>query len=246
MSAIGILILILEIAFAIHAIKRDEWNWVFLIVFIPFIGCLLYFFFAIIPESRDANNSRHSSLSYRKGLESNRKLKKKLQAVNSNSSVGNYIGLAEELMSNGKTDDAIALYDKSLSGQYYGNPNLMLGLAKAYFKRHRFGETRDILDSLIKLNPDFRSLDGHLLYARTQEELENYTQAREEYEALIKYSSDVEVLCAYAVFLKKRGEDDSAKKYFKQILADVEKLSKEHKESKRKWVSVAKMELLNW
>jgi len=246
MPLFGLLLLIIEIVFATHAIKRDEWNWVFLILFIPFIGCILYLALVIIPESRYAHNSTRRALSYRDRASSTRKLKNRLSAVDSFSSVKQCLNLADELINKGMVEDTIKLYEKALTDQYNGNADLMLGLAKAYFRRQMYQEAKDTLDNLIKLNPDFRSLEGHLLYARTQEELENYPQAREEYEAILKYSSEVEALCAYAVFLRKRGEDDKSRKYFEQILQDTQALPRDIKDTKRKWISVAKMELQNW
>jgi hypothetical protein len=40
---------------------------------------------------------------------------------------------------------------------------------------------------LINKNPDFRSADGHLLYARTLEALGETLKAEEEYQALSSY-----------------------------------------------------------
>ena len=42
---------------------------------------------------------------------------------------------------------------------------LMLGLARAQFAKGDPVATRATLDDLIRLNPEFKSADGHLLYS---------------------------------------------------------------------------------
>ena len=74
---------------------------------------------------------------------------------------------AAELIRQGRPTDAIAVYRQALSGLYESDPNLLLGLAQAQFASGAFADARATLDSLIARNPDFRSPEGHLLYARS-------------------------------------------------------------------------------
>ena len=242
MPAIGFIILFVEIAFAIHAIKRDEWNWVFLILFIPLIGCLLYAILVLMPEAKLTRGGAGVFPGRKRGTGRS----KKFSVVKSSSSVDALIKSAQQYVQDNNAGRAIAIYKESLSGQFAGNPRLMLELAKAYFKQHRFSEVRDTLDELIKVNPDFRSTEGHLLYARAQEALGNIGKAHAEYQALIQYSSDLPVLCAYAVFLNKQNESQQAKPYLERILADADLMSRQEKESNRKWINAARHELRKW
>jgi len=246
MPALGLLIILVEIAFAIHAIKRDEWNWVFLILFIPFIGCILYAVMVVVPESRDANRSRVTVLSTGRVKEQHPGLKKKLNAINSSTGVDETIGLAEQLLQHNSPEQAIVLLQQTLSEQGDSNPLVMLWLAKAYFKGQKFQETRQTLEELIRINPDFRSAEGHLLYARVLEQLDCYQEAEHEYEALIQYNPALDVRCTYAVFLKKKGDDEKAKRFFEQILQEGNELSMKDENHYRKWIKVAKMELASW
>ncbi len=65
--------------------------------------------------------------------------------------------------------EAIEEYRRTLQGLYEHDPNLMLGLARAQFGARQPAEARATLDALIQHNPEFRSADGHLLYARALE-----------------------------------------------------------------------------
>lgn len=49
-SGIGLLTIILQIAFAVHAARRGQYFWIFLIIFVPVLGCLIYFLAVFLPE----------------------------------------------------------------------------------------------------------------------------------------------------------------------------------------------------
>ncbi len=70
---------------------------------------------------------------------------------------------AEELERHGKYDEAIAQFRAALTGLYEHDPNLMLGVARAQFAKGDAVASRATLDELIRLNPDFKSPEGHLL-----------------------------------------------------------------------------------
>ncbi len=73
-----------------------------------------------------------------------------------------------------------------MTGIYSHEPLLMLGLAKAQFAKGQIGETRQTLDELIANNPDFKSPEGHLLYARALQGEGNVDKALSEYKALVE------------------------------------------------------------
>ena len=49
------------------------------------------------------------------------------------------------------------------------DPHLLLELATAYFAADQFTQSKTTLETLIEKNPDFKSHEGHLLYARSLE-----------------------------------------------------------------------------
>src|SRR4029453_19350337 len=89
-----------------------------------------------------------------------------------------------ELIKQGRHEDAIAEFRKALTGLYEHDPNLMLGVPRAQFEKGDASAARATLDDLIRLNPDFRSPEGHLLYARSLETEGNFAKALEEYKTL--------------------------------------------------------------
>ena len=115
--------------------------------------------------------------------------------------------LARELCEAGRYDEAIGHYQKSLTGLYERDPDLMLGLAQAQFGKGDYANSRQTLDDLILHNPEFKSPDGHLLYARANEELGDMDKAVEEYQAVAAYYAGAEAKTRFATLLEKTAPD---------------------------------------
>ncbi len=105
------------------------------------------------------------------------------------------------------------------TGLYESDPNLMLGLARAQFAAGAFSDARATLDSLIGHNPEFRSPDGHLLYARALEAEGNLRQGAG------RVCSAAQILlpapkhrCVYAQLLRAAGRNDEARRVLKELL----------------------------
>ena len=110
---------------------------------------------------------------------------------------------ADELIRQARYDEAIAEYRQALTGLYEHDPNLMLGLARAQFGKGDATAARTTLDELIRLNPDFKSPEGHLLYARALETEGSVERALEEYRVLAPYYPGAEAAARYAQLLQR-------------------------------------------
>ena len=76
---------------------------------------------------------------------------------------------ADELVRLGRAAEALPIYQTCLTGVFADDPKLLLGYAHAQFAAGDPAAARRTLDDLIQKNPDFKSADGHLLYARAVE-----------------------------------------------------------------------------
>jgi hypothetical protein len=73
----------------------------------------------------------------------------------------------------------------------------MLGLARALFALGDAHETQVTLERLREANPGYASPDGHLLYARSQEQQGKADAALYEYAALVPYYPGQEARARY-------------------------------------------------
>ena len=150
---------------------------------------------------------------------------------------------ADELFATGKYREAIENYRAALTGLYEHDPHLMLGLARAQFAAEDPAGARATLDELIAKNPDFKSPDGHLLYARALEAEGDLEKAADEYDALSGYYGGAEARYRQAMLLKKMGQKDRARELLQKLLDDAELTTRHSRRLQKERLDLAKREL---
>lgn len=244
MPILAILIIVLQVIFIVHAIRRGHGiMWVLIILMFPLIGILVYLFIIFIPEMRNSHVTTRAASKIKKTLNPKGELRQHTQSLEISDTVENKLRLAEELLSQGMKDDAVHMYEQCRNGIFKDDPGVLLGLAGAYFATGAFHKVIDTLDHLMASNPDYKSQDGHLLYARAKESLGDSTAAIEEYEALSAYYSGAEAKCRYAQLLKQQGSHEQAEKLFREIITTAERSSRHHRKLQKEWIAIANKEI---
>ena len=146
---------------------------------------------------------------------------------------------AEELTRHGRYDEAIAQYREALTGLYEHDPNLLLGVAQAQFAKGDAVAARTTLDDLIRLNPDFRSPQGHLLYAQALEGEGNFQKALEEYQILAPSYPGAEAAVRYAQLLKSQGRREEAQKVARELLEQARIAPAHYRKAQKSWLDAA-------
>ncbi|HUA90048.1 MAG TPA: tetratricopeptide repeat protein, partial [Steroidobacteraceae bacterium] len=122
---------------------------------------------------------------------------------------------------------------------YEHDPNLMLGVAQAQFGKGDATAARSTLDELIRLNPDFRSPAGHLLYARALEGEGNVAKALEEYRIVAGSFPGAEAAVRYAQLLKAQGQTDEARRVARELLQQARIAPGHYRRAQREWLEAA-------
>jgi hypothetical protein len=146
---------------------------------------------------------------------------------------------AEELERHGKHDEAIAQYRSALTGLYEHDPNLMLGVARSQFAKGDPVAARTTLDELIRMNPDFKSPEGHLLYARALEGEGNFEKSLEEYRVLAPSYPGAEAAVRYAQLLQSQGRREDAQKVARELLEQARIAPAHYRKAQRSWLDAA-------
>jgi hypothetical protein len=148
--------------------------------------------------------------------------------------------LAGELVASGRFDEAIRHYEEALKGLYEHDPDLLLGLAQAQFGHGEFSKAQATLNTLIEHNPDFRSQDGHLIYARSAEECGDLEKAEEEYKAVATYYSGAEAEIRYARLLEKVGKASEALPVYQDVVTAAELAPRHYRKAQKAWIAEAR------
>ena len=180
-----LLILAVQIGLAVHVARTGRsLYWIMIIVFVPVVGAVAYLIAELLPEMRNNPRAqravRRAAAIAAPGAE-RRRLEEKLLVADT---IRNRAALAEVCLRNGAFDRAAGLYASCLTGVHGTDPDLLLGLARAHSGLGKHAACRRSLDELIAANPDYKSPEGHLLYAATLEALGEHDAAMAEYDVL--------------------------------------------------------------
>lgn len=238
MPAIGLSVII-QIALIVHALKTGKpYYWVF-IIFIPGIGPIVYFLVELLPELLGSRQGRSAVRGIQKTLNPGADLRQRQKEHKMSGSVDATRHLASELLESGKYEEAIEHYDNSLTGLYENDPDLLLGLATAQFQHDQFNDAKNTLDRLKEHNPDYKSADGHLIYARAVEACGDLEMAREEYAAVVEYYAGAEARVRYGTFLESQGDKTEALAQYDEILTAADLAPHHYRKAQSKWIGEA-------
>jgi hypothetical protein len=244
MSLIFILSLAVQAGLIVHVIKTGRNTlWIWAIALLPAAGSAAYVAVEILPEMFRGRTARRTRAGVQRMIDPNRDLRRAAAEVEISGNVDARRRLAEELFERGQFTEAVAVYQAGLRGIFEHDPTLLLGLAQAEFAANDFAGARAALERLIQHNPEFKSADGHLLYARTLESLDALDEAEHEYAAVAPAYPGAEARLRYALLLKRRGKAEEARRIFKDLL-DGAKLGPPHyRRAQAQWLDRARREI---
>lgn len=236
-----------SVACIVHAIRTHQtttWIWVLAVLFaFPFIGPLVYFCAIILPDLMGSRSGRRAVRGLRDTLNPEADLRRLENDVKVTGDVGSRQRYADELVRLGRAREAVDVYKSCLTGLFADDPKLLLGYARSLFAAGDAADARRTLDDLIAKNPDFKSAEGHLLYARALESEGDFEKALSEYATLAGYFPGAEASVRYAKLLKRQGRDDQARQVLEGLLERAKYAPAHYKRAQREWLDEAAAEL---
>jgi len=233
-----------SIPLIIHCIRTGRNTvWVFVMLSLPLIGSAAYFFVEIFPELRSSRTSQRAMRGLRNTLNPEGSLRQAENAMKVSGTVAARQKYADELVRMGRAAEAVPIYQNCLTGVFAEDPKLLLGYAHAQFAAGEPAAARATLDELIRKNPEFRSPDGHLLYARALEGEGNDEKALSEYATLAEYYPGAEAGVRYAKLLKRLGQGPLARQTLQALLERARLAPAHYRKAQRDWLDEAASEL---
>jgi hypothetical protein len=237
---IGILSIAIQVLLVVHCIKTGRNTiWIWVLVLLPVAGPVAYVAVEMLPELLGGRTARRAARGVKKVLDPQADLRRYESEAKVGGNVASFQRYGEELTRQGRYDEAIEQFRRALTGLYEHDPNLMLGIASAQFEKGDAPGARQTLDDLIRLNPDFRSPQGHLLYARALEGEGNVEKAIEEYKVIAHSFPGAEAAARYAQLLMAQGQQDEAKKVAQEMLEAARIAPGHYRRAQKEWLDVA-------
>lgn len=235
------LLTIIQVVLIVHVIKTGRnFLWIWVLLLLPAgIGGLAYVAVEILPELFRSRTAQRTARGFKRALDPGAELRRYESEVRVAGNVASRQRYAEELIRHQRYDEAISQYREALTGLYEHDPNLMLGLAQAQFAKGEAAAARATLDELIRLNPQFRSPAGHLLYARALAAEGDMAKALEEYRVLAPSYPGAEAAVRYAQLLDAQGRREEAQRVARELLEQARIAPGHYRRAQRAWLDAA-------
>lgn len=240
----------ISLGLIVHCIKTGRNTiWVYVLVVlmtvVPFVGPAVYVAAEILPGLLGSRGSQRAMRGLRTTLDPEGNLRRFENEMKVTGNVAARQRYADELVKLGRAAEALPIYQTCLTGVFADDPKLLLGYAQAQFAAGDAAGTRRTLDDLIQKNPDFKSADGHLLYARALEAEGDAEKALSEYATLAEYYPGAEAGVRYARLLIRSDQRPLAQQTLKALLDRARFAPAHYRKAQREWLDEAHRELQN-
>lgn len=224
MDIAGLVILLVQIGIAVHALRtgRPLW-WLAVILFFPLLGALIYFLVEILPELRASRAIRGFGGDIVKSVVPNAELHRRAEELAVCGSVQNKLALALECASRGHFDEAIKLYESAREGPFAEAPDLLLGLARVRFHNGEPQAARLLLEQIAAAHPDYYPQDVAILKARAADAAGDPETALHELAAMLDRSVGLEARFRYGEILARIGKTQEARSELKNVVTHARK-----------------------
>jgi hypothetical protein len=228
---------IVAMFFAHHALRtgQDKY-WLWLLFAFPVVGTLAYAFFVFLPDLRGTPQGRQLVRGAQKLLDPTRELRAAQEALDVAATADNRLRLAEALLESGRASEAVVQYQAALVGVHAGDPMIRVRLAHALVDAGQPQAAREDLEALIKQHPNFKSPEGHLVYARALAALDERAKARDEFEVLSGYFAGLEARARYAEALLAWGDGARLRDLLAETTKTIKRMPGAARDINREWI----------
>lgn len=231
----GSAIVIFQIVCIVHAVRNNNASWIWIILFFPFVGCIVY----LATEARGVGRSgRKLAGTLADVVQPSRRLVQLRAQLEHAPTVNNRLALAEELVRHKQYEEALQLYETS--GTHKDDPEVLKQRTIALFEMGNAAAAKETLEHLFEVQPRDRSPAMRLLYARIIEALGDIDAALEAYEAARPGAIGDETRCRHAGALEKAGRTDDALAIYNRIVKEAGQADGRYRKENREWIQTAK------
>lgn len=240
MHILALLELAAQIYCIVHCIQRRKSTWwVFLILFVPVIGCIVYFITEIRPDQQrgySRGTANANPLRYRPARQDISRLRQEIEFSNT---VQNKENLADALCLQGDYAEAVNIYQSCLQGFNDKDLGILYKLAEAAFAADDYDTSLQALHKIRALS-DYRASKVRLLLARNYAGLGQHDKAREAFLQALEKHSDLEIPYRYAEYLYTQQDLPAAMSQLTFIEQTVSRMPRHAQKLNKTWIQSAR------
>jgi hypothetical protein len=209
----------------------------------PVMGCLLYYFIEVFPNSRESRSAERAVRAITRALDPDKELRARVADVETCGSVENRMALARECLEHRMYEEAAALYRSCLSGVYENDPNIRYGLAAALLSAGEYSQALELARTLRANHPTYRHADVGLLIARALEGANRLDEALSELKILADTYPGEEGRWRYGALLDRLGRRQDAIAVFRRMVRNAERMPTTYCDAQKEWLAAAREKL---
>lgn len=234
-------VVVLQIICIVHLLRSGRnREWLYLLIFLPFIGSLIYIVNEILPSMRASCAGPGSG----RGLFAGSRIRELEKALRLADTDTNRLQLAAAQADAGNFESAMQLTRSCLKGTYAENPGMMQDMARYSFGAGNYAESIAWFDKVHAVS-DRRigKPENELLYARALEAAGQPDAAMDAYRYVIRMHHSLEARYRYGLMLLAQGQAEEARRLFQAVLDDREHQPPHVRRQAAEWIRGAKAAL---
>lgn len=231
---------VLQIICILHALKTNRRDWIYLLIFLPGVGCIIYIIREILPGLNQLGVNATTVKSFFPTARI-KELERNLKIADTDA---NRLRLAEEYARQQNFEKAIELTQSCMTGIYAKNADMMLNMARYTFGAARYTQSLDWFNKFLQEKKNkFERPEDELLYARALYQSGDIISAEAAYKQIIRVHHSMEARYHYGILLKENDRKEEARKEFSTVLEERNLHPKHVRRLNTKWVSTSRKEL---
>jgi hypothetical protein len=240
----GAAIVIFQIVCIVHAVRTDRTSWIWIILFFPLVGSIIYLASEVRGGGRVGRGAgRRLAGQIVDVVQPSRKLQQLRAQLEHAPTVENRLALAEECVRHKRYDEALEHYDGASAGVHKDDPEVLKQRSALLLEMGRHQDAKATLEHLFEQKPRERTPAMRLLFARIIEAHGDDAETLLAYEAAIPGAIGDEVRCRHAGVLEKAGRRDDAIAIYERIVRESSRADGRYRRDNREWIQIAKTRL---
>lgn len=219
------LILVLQGFCIYHMYKnRNPYYWVFLILFLPVIGSVIY----IITQVYNKRDAEKITSEITHIINPTKKIKDLEKQLDFTDTYQNRVNLADAHLENKDYQNAIKHYQEALDGNFQNDFYVIKNMIEAY---HQIQDFESVVNygTQIKSHPEFKKSRTQFLYGLALEKEGRLAEAEENLKAINIRFSFYEERLIYAKFLLNIDKREEAKEILESLVSEGQHITKPNK-----------------
>ena len=232
---------IFQLLLIIHMIKRNKpFVWLWLIVFLPYIGGIVYFIMEVLPELIHSQSVSNMGSAIDGRFHPNKKIEDLERLVKRQGTISNIVQLADAYSEAGNYEKAVELYKSCLQGPYEHDGEIQFKIVNSLFRAGNIPFAQEAL-KIFKEHNEISNQEQAIIeilvnqdFAKLQDIFDNTSNFEVGYN-LVKHYLEIEDLDKAEAIVEemkeirseypmyKSGQNATWFKLSKRLLSDAEK-----------------------